>query len=100
MSNQVALITGGATGIGKAVALKLVAKGVTVVMSGRRAEVGQAAVAEVSVAARDGAQVRFVQNDIADEAAVKTSSVRFISRRQVAMPMLMRVPEDSWVSTI
>ena len=72
MSNQVALITGGATGIGKAVALKLVAKGVTVVMSGRRAEVGQAAVAEVSVAARDGAQVRFVQNDIADEAAVKT----------------------------
>ena len=28
------------------------------------------------------------------------SSVRFISRRQVAMPMLMRVPEDSWVSTI
>ena len=30
----------------------------------------------------------------------QTSSVRFISRRQVAMPMLMRVPEDSWVSTI
>lgn len=72
MSNQVALITGGATGIGKAVALKLVAKGVTVVMSGRRAEVGQAAVAEVSAAARDGAQVRFVQNDVADEAAVKS----------------------------
>ena len=30
----------------------------------------------------------------------QNSSVRFISRRQVAMPMLMRVPEDSWVSTI
>ena len=70
MSNQVALITGGATGIGKAVALKLVAKGVTVVLSGRRAEVGKAAVAEVSAAARDGAQVRFVQNDVSDEAAV------------------------------
>ncbi len=72
MSNQVALITGGATGIGKAVALKLVAHGVTVVMSGRRAEVGQAALAEVSAAVRDGAQVRFVQNDVADEAAVKS----------------------------
>jgi hypothetical protein len=28
------------------------------------------------------------------------SSVRFILRRQAAMPMLMRAPEDSWVSTI
>lgn len=28
------------------------------------------------------------------------SSVRLILRRQAAMPMLMRVPEDSWVSTI
>jgi len=72
MSNQVALITGGATGIGKAVALKLAAKGVTVIMSGRRAEVGKAAVAEVSAAARNGAQVRFVQSDVTDEAAVKS----------------------------
>ncbi len=71
MSKQVALITGGATGIGKAVALKLVAQGVNVIMSGRRAEVGRAAVAEVSTASRDGAQVRFVQNDVSDEAAVK-----------------------------
>lgn len=71
MSNQVALITGGATGIGKAVAIKLVSRGVTVVMSGRRQQVGDAAVAEVSAAAKQGAQVRFVQNDVADEAAVK-----------------------------
>lgn len=72
MSKQVALITGGATGIGKAVALKLAAQGVNVIMSGRRAEVGEAAVAEVSAAARDGAQVRFVQNNVSDEAAVKS----------------------------
>lgn len=72
MSNKVALITGGATGIGKAVALNLVARGVSVVMSGRRAEVGEAAVAEVKAATQGGAQVRFVQNDVTDEAAVKS----------------------------
>ena len=33
MSNQVALITGGATGIGKATAKKLASKGITVVIS-------------------------------------------------------------------
>ena len=35
-----------------------------------------------------------------EENTYTISSVRFISRRQVAMPMLMRAPEDSWVSTI
>jgi NAD(P)-dependent dehydrogenase (short-subunit alcohol dehydrogenase family) len=44
MSNQVALITGGATGIGKAIALNLVSRGITVVISARRQEVGDAAV--------------------------------------------------------
>lgn len=71
MANKVALITGGATGIGKSVALKLAARGVTVVMSGRRVDVGNAAVAEVSAAARDGAQVRFIQNDVTNEPAVQ-----------------------------
>lgn len=71
MSNQVALITGGATGIGKAVARKLVARGVTVVMSGRRQNVGEAAVKSIEAAAQEGAQVRFIQNDVTDETAVK-----------------------------
>lgn len=71
MSNQVALITGGATGIGKAVALKLASSGITVVISGRRVEVGNAAVAEITAVARNGAHVRFIQNDVADESAVK-----------------------------
>ncbi|ULA64299.1 MAG: 2,5-dichloro-2,5-cyclohexadiene-1,4-diol dehydrogenase [Nitrospira sp.] len=71
MTHPVALITGGATGIGKAVALKLVARGTTVVISGRRRNVGEAAVAEIAASAQHGAQVRFVQNDVSDEAAVK-----------------------------
>jgi NAD(P)-dependent dehydrogenase (short-subunit alcohol dehydrogenase family) len=71
MSNQVALITGGASGIGKAVARKLVARGVTVVMSGRRQNVGEATVKAIEAAAQEGAQVRFIQNDVTDETAVK-----------------------------
>jgi len=69
--NQVVLITGGATGIGKATAMKLAAKGVTVVITGRREAAGAAAVKEIERVARDGAQVRFIRNDVTDENAVK-----------------------------
>ena len=71
MSNQVALVTGGATGIGKATALKLASQGISVIISGRRQELGDAAVVEIAAVARDGAEVRFTQNDVSDEAAVK-----------------------------
>ena len=71
MSLQVALITGGATGIGKMVARNLVSRGVSVVLSGRRRAVGDASVTELTALAQRGAQVRFLQNDVSDEDAVK-----------------------------
>ena len=71
MTHPVALITGGATGVGKAVALKLASQGTTVVISGRRQEVGDAAVAEIAAAAKGGAQVRFIRNNVSDEKAVQ-----------------------------
>jgi len=71
MSVQVALISGGATGIGKMVARKLVSRRVSVVLSGRRRSVGEAAVAELASVAQRNAQVRFIQNDVSDEDAVK-----------------------------
>ena len=71
MSNKTALITGGATGIGKEAAKKLLAKGVNVVISGRRADVGAQAAQELAAFAKDGAKVKFVQNDVTDEAGVK-----------------------------
>ena len=48
MSNQVALITGAASGIGKAVALKVASGGTSVVISGRRQDLGNDAVAAIS----------------------------------------------------
>lgn len=71
MSNQVALITGGATGIGKAVAMKLASQGANVIISGRRQEAGDIAVAEIAAIAQSGAKVRFVRSDVSDENAVQ-----------------------------
>jgi NAD(P)-dependent dehydrogenase (short-subunit alcohol dehydrogenase family) len=71
MNQLVALITGGATGIGKATAKKLASKGITVAISGRRKELGIEAVREIEAVATGAAQVRFIQNDVSDESAVK-----------------------------
>lgn len=72
MTNQVALITGGASGIGKAAAMKLAQRGVTVVITGRREATGTAAASEIEKVAKDGARVRFICNDVTDEGAVKS----------------------------
>ncbi|MEV7283127.1 glucose 1-dehydrogenase [Streptomyces sp. NPDC093252] len=63
MSNdkKVAVITGGATGIGKETARLLVADGVHVVLSGRRENVGKQAVEELT---QDGGSASFVVADM------------------------------------
>ena len=78
-TNQVALITGGASGIGKATAIKLAGKGVTVVITGRREATGAEAVKEIQGAATNGAQVRFIRNDVTDEKAVAGLIERIVS---------------------
>jgi NAD(P)-dependent dehydrogenase (short-subunit alcohol dehydrogenase family) len=79
MADQVALVTGGASGIGKATALKLASRGINVVISGRREELGAAAVKEVEAVATGGAKVRFIRNDVTDEDDVKAMISRIIS---------------------
>src|SRR3984893_14864262 len=49
LSAKVALVTGGGTGLGKATALELARCGANVVITGRRAEVLEAAAAEIAV---------------------------------------------------
>jgi len=51
LNGQVALVTGGGTGLGKATALELARCGASVAIAGRRAEVLEGAVAEIGAAA-------------------------------------------------
>jgi NAD(P)-dependent dehydrogenase (short-subunit alcohol dehydrogenase family) len=67
MTSKIALVTGAGSGIGKAVALALLADGWSVVLAGRRAEKLDEAVRE---AGASGAQALAVPADVADPASV------------------------------
>ncbi|MCW5964301.1 MAG: SDR family oxidoreductase [Bryobacterales bacterium] len=67
LSNQTAVITGGGTGIGFAIAERFHREGAFVVLSGRRAEVLQEAARRISLAAE---RVAIVDADVTDEQQV------------------------------
>jgi NAD(P)-dependent dehydrogenase (short-subunit alcohol dehydrogenase family) len=67
---RVALVTGGGTGIGRAVALALAGEGFTVVVAGRRKELLE------DVAATEGAQIVPVAADVRDEKSVASLFAR------------------------
>ena len=68
MSNQVVLITGGLTGIGRAAALAFAKDGAKVVVSGRRDEEGQALASELRATS---AEAEFIRADVRFEDDVR-----------------------------
>jgi len=73
LSNQIALVTGGTSGIGRAAAIAFAREGAKVVVSGRREKEGNAVVAEIKAA---GGDALFVQTDVTNEAQVATLVTR------------------------
>jgi len=65
LDGKIAIITGATSGIGERAAELFVAEGATVVLSGRRAELGQ------GIATRLGQNANFVQADMAAEADIE-----------------------------
>jgi NADP-dependent 3-hydroxy acid dehydrogenase YdfG len=74
LQGKVAWVTGAGTGIGEAAALALARQGMTVVLSGRRAD-KLAAVAE-----RIGARAEVAELDVADKRAVATVAEEILGR--------------------
>ena len=68
MNNQVVLITGGLTGIGRAAAVAFAKKGATVVVAGRRDDAGKALVDELR---SFGAEAEFINADVRKEDDVR-----------------------------
>ncbi len=68
-AGKTALVTGGASGIGRATVLELAKAGANVVLTGRRAPEGEKVAGEAKAAGAPKA--RFVQGDVTDEAALE-----------------------------
>jgi NAD(P)-dependent dehydrogenase (short-subunit alcohol dehydrogenase family) len=77
IEGKVALVTGGATGIGLASALALGREGVRVILSGRREEVAASALAEIREA---GAEAVFIQADVSQSGSVASLVARAASQ--------------------
>src|ERR1700744_4245373 len=77
MTQQVVLITGALTGIGRATAVAFAGKGANVVVSGRHEDKGQALVAELKAL---GAGAEFVRADVTKEDEVRNLVDQTVAR--------------------
>jgi NAD(P)-dependent dehydrogenase (short-subunit alcohol dehydrogenase family) len=77
MANQVVLITGALTGIGRATALAFAKNGDRLVVSGRKEEAGNKLVAEIRAL---GGDAEFIQADVRKEADVQNLVEKTVAR--------------------
>jgi NAD(P)-dependent dehydrogenase (short-subunit alcohol dehydrogenase family) len=77
MTQQVVLITGALTGIGRATAVAFAGKGAQVVVSGRHDDKGQALVAELKAL---GAEAEFIRADVTKEDEVSNLVEKTVER--------------------
>src|SRR5947207_7247249 len=77
MSNQVVLITGGLTGIGRAAAVAFAKKGAKVVVAGRRDEAGKALAKELR---SFGSEAEFINADVRKEDDVRAMVDKTVAR--------------------
>jgi NAD(P)-dependent dehydrogenase (short-subunit alcohol dehydrogenase family) len=77
MSNQVVLITGALTGIGRATAIAFASEGASLVVAGRREEAGQQLAAELRTL---GATAEFVRADVRHEDEVRDLVDKTVAR--------------------
>lgn len=76
-SRKIALVTGGATGIGQATSMALAARGATVVIVGRRSDVGNEVMEEIRAR---GGKAEFCCADVTDPLALTTVHTDIIER--------------------
>ncbi len=77
LADKIILVSGGTQGVGAGIARAAVREGAIVVVSGRRPDVGEAFVAELTA---EGAGASFVQADVADVPAAQRSVAAVVLR--------------------
>jgi NAD(P)-dependent dehydrogenase (short-subunit alcohol dehydrogenase family) len=68
MTPKVAIVTGGASGIGKSIAMVLARRGIAVVIGGRRESIGRKTIEEIRA---QGGESAFIAADVDDEAQIR-----------------------------